>query len=256
MKLHGKVAVVTGGARGIGRAISIALAAEGASVAVNYRSSETEAKQLVAEIEDAGGRAMAVGGDVSDPAAAATVVEHTIAGLGGLHIVVNNAGIAKDTLIFNMTPEDWQSVMNVNFGGVFNTTKAALNHLMGQREGSIINISSVMGERGWVGQSNYSASKGAINSFTRCAAVELARFGVRVNAVLPGFAPTDLVSELVDKAGKGIKKQVPMRRFAGLDEVAAMVVYLAGPGSAYTTGTTLAVDGGAGAQLGLGRPEW
>ena len=255
MKLQDKVALVTGGAKGIGRAICVALASEGASVAVNYRSSKAEALDLVREIEAAGSKGIAIAGDVSNAAEAVSMVEQTIAELGGLHVLVNNAGIVKDTLIFNMEPDDWQSVMNVNFGGVFNGTKAALSHFMSQREGTIINISSVMGERGWIGQANYSASKGAINAFTRSAAVELARFGIRVNAVLPGFAPTDMVAELVDKGGKGIKKQIPLRDFARVEDVAALAVFLAGPDSTYMTGTCLPVDGGASAQLGLGRPE-
>jgi 3-oxoacyl-[acyl-carrier protein] reductase len=255
MNLDDKVALVTGGARGIGRAICFALAGAGASVAVNYRSSQAEADEVVRQIEAAGGKAVALAGDVSDPAAATAVAEQAIAALGGLHIMVNNAGITKDALIFNMEPADWQSVMNVNFGGVFNGTKAVLSHFMAQREGTIINISSVMGERGWIGQSNYSASKGAINAFTRCAAVELARFGIRVNAVLPGFAPTEMVSGLIDEGGKGIKRQLPLRRFGNVEEVAALAVFLASPESGYMTGACLPVDGGGSAQLGLGRPE-
>lgn len=255
MNLDDKVALVTGGAKGIGRAICLTLASAGASVAVNYRSSQAAAEDLVGQIEAAGGKAVALAGDVSDPAAAAALVSQTIASLGGLHILVNNAGIVKDALIFNMEPADWQSVMNVNFGGVFNGTKAVLDHFMAQREGAIINISSVMGERGWIGQSNYSASKGAINSFTRCAAVELARFGIRVNAVLPGFAPTEMVAGLIDKGGKGIKRQLPLRKFASVDDVAALAVFLASPDAAYITGACLPVDGGGSAQLGLGRPE-
>jgi 3-oxoacyl-[acyl-carrier protein] reductase len=255
MNLDGRVALVTGGAKGIGRAICLALAGAGASVAVNYRSSQAEADELVRQIEAAGGKAVALVGDVSDAAEAAALAERAIAALGGLHIMVNNAGIVKDVLIFNMEPADWQSVMNVNFGGVFNGTKAVLPHFMAQREGTIINISSVMGERGWIGQSNYSASKGAINAFTRCAAVELARFGIRVNAVLPGFAPTEMVAGLIDKGGKGIKRQLPLRRFANVEDVAALTVFLASPDSAYMTGTCVPVDGGGSAQLGLGRPE-
>jgi 3-oxoacyl-[acyl-carrier protein] reductase len=255
MNLDDKVALVTGGAKGIGRAICLTLASAGASVAVNYRSSQAAAEDLVCQIEAAGGKAVALAGDVSDPAAAAALVSQTIASLGGLHILVNNAGIVKDALIFNMEPADWQSVMNVNFGGVFNGTKAVLDHFMAQREGAIINISSVMGERGWIGQSNYSASKGAINSFTRCAAVELARFGIRVNAVLPGFAPTEMVAGLIDKGGKGIKRQLPLRKFASVDDVAALAVFLASPDAGYITGACLPVDGGGSAQLGLGRPE-
>jgi 3-oxoacyl-[acyl-carrier protein] reductase len=254
MKLRDRVALVTGGSRGIGRAICLALAADGAAVAVNYRSGEAQAREVVDEIEKAGGKAVAVGGDVSDYAEAEAVVQKTIADLGGLHVLVNNAGISKDALIFNMEPEDWLSVMKVNFGGVFNCVKASLGHFMGQRDGSIINVSSVMGERGWVGESNYAASKGAVNAFTRCSAIELARFNVRVNSVLPGFVPTDLVTGLVEKSGKEIKKQIPLRDLGEVDDVAAMVTFLASPESRYMTGVLVPVDGGAAATLGLGRP--
>jgi len=168
---------------------------------------------------------------------------------------VNNAGISHDALIFNMDPGDWLRVMRVNYGGVFNCTKAAMEHFMGEREGVVINISSVMGERGWIGESNYSASKGAVNAFTRCAAMELARFGVRVNAVLPGFVPTELVAGLVEKdGGKGILRQLPTRSFGDPDDVARLVVFLAGDGSKYMTGTLVRVDGGASAMLGTGAP--
>src|SRR5439155_18921641 len=169
---------------------------------------------------------------------AQAMVQQTIDELGGLHILVNNAGISKDALIFNMDPNDWLDVMRTNFGGVFNCTKAAIGHFMGERDGAIVNISSVMGERGWVGESNYAASKGAVNAFTRCCAMELARFGVRVNAVLPGFAPTGLVAELLEKdGGKGIRRQIPMRSFATVEQVADAVVFLAAPGASYMTGT-------------------
>ena len=249
------MALVTGGSRGIGRAISEALAAEGAAVAVNYRATKSGAVEVVKGITDAGGKAVAVPGDVAEYADAETMIKQTVDELGGLHILVNNAGISRDALIFNMEPNDWLDVMRVNFGGVFNCTKAALNHFMGERDGVIINVSSVMGERGWVGESNYAASKGAINSFTRCSAVELARFGVRVNAVLPGFAPTELVAGLIDKdGGKGILRQIPMRCFAQVEEVANTVVFLAGPGATYMTGALLTVDGGASTVLGVGAP--
>ena len=254
MKLHDRVALVTGGSRGIGKAICLGLAAEGAAVAVNYRSGESEAAEVVKEVEAAGGRALAVPGDVSSYADAERMVEQTVNELGGLHILVNNAGVSRDSLIFNMEPEDWLKVMGVNFGGVFNCTKAALGHFMAKRDGSIVNISSVMGERGWIGESNYAASKGAVNAFTRCSAVELARFNVRVNAVLPGFVPTDLVTGLVEKSGKEIKKQIPLRSLGQVEDIAAMVTFLAGEGSRYMTGVLLPVDGGAAATLGLGRP--
>jgi 3-oxoacyl-[acyl-carrier protein] reductase len=254
MKLDGRVALVTGASRGIGRAISVTLAAEGAAVAVNYRSGEAQANEVVEQITQAGGKAVAIQGDVSDFAQAEATVMATIERLGGLHILVNNAGIARDKLLFNMEPQDWLDVMKVNFGGTFNCTKAVLSTFMAQRDGSIVNISSVMGERGWVGESNYSASKGAVNAFTRCCAMELARFKIRVNAVLPGFAPTELVSGLVEKeGGKGIKQQIPMKDFAEVEEVARVVAFIAGPDGSYMTGSLLTVDGGASCALGLGK---
>jgi 3-oxoacyl-[acyl-carrier protein] reductase len=154
-----------------------------------------------------------------------------------------------------MEPGDWLDVMRVNFGGVFNCTKAVMPHFMGQREGVILNISSVMGERGWLGESNYSASKGAVNAFTRCCAMELARFGVRVNAILPGFVPTELVEGLVSKdGGKGILKQLPMKSFGEVADVANLVVFLASDDAKYMTGSFVTVDGGAAAMLGTGAP--
>ncbi len=255
MELDGKSALVTGGSRGIGRAICETLAARGAAVAVNYRSGREQADEVVAGIEERGGRAVAIPGDVADFAQAETAVAQAAEALGGLHILVNNAGISRDALIFNMDPQDWLDVMRVNFGGVFNCTKAALSVFMAQREGAIVNISSVMGERGWTGESNYAASKGAVNAFTRSAAVELARFGIRVNAVLPGFAPTDMVAGLMDKdGGKGIKKQIPMKVFAEVGEVASVAAFLAGPGSSAMTGALVTVDGGVSAQVGVGKP--
>jgi len=255
MKLSGRVALVTGGSRGIGRAISEVLAAEGAAVAVNYRASKSGADEVVEAITAAGGKAIAVAGDVAEYAQAEAMVAETIERLGGLHMLVNNAGISKDALIYNMDPEDWLAVMRVNFGGVFNCTKAALGHFMGERDGSIVNVSSMMGDRGWTGESNYAASKGAINAFTRCSAVELARFGVRVNAVLPGFAPTELVAGLLEKdGGKGILKQIPLKTFASVEEVAHVVAFLAGPDSSYMTGSLVTVDGGVGSMLGVGAP--
>jgi 3-oxoacyl-[acyl-carrier protein] reductase len=255
MKLEGRVALVTGGSRGIGRAIAQALAREGAAVGVNYRSGKEQAEEVVDEIAQAGGKAAAIPGDVSDYEQANQMVEQTVSELGGLHVLVNNAGISKDALIFHMEPDDWLNVMRVNFGGVFNCTKAAMPHFMGQREGVILNISSVMGERGWLGESNYSASKGAVNAFTRCCAMELARFGVRVNAVLPGFVPTELVEGLVSKdGGKGILKQLPMKSFGDVADVANLVVFLASDDAKYMTGSLVTVDGGAAAMLGTGAP--
>jgi len=254
MKLEGRIALVTGGSRGIGRAVCEALAAEGAAVAVNYRSGQQQAEEVVAAIESAGGRAVAIQGDVADYDQVVAIVEQTVEALGGLHILVNNAGIAKDDLIYNMDPGTWLEVMKVNFGGTFNCTKASLAVFMPQREGVIVNVSSVMGERGWTGEANYSASKGAVNAFTRCSAVELARFGIRVNAVLPGFAPTEMVAGLMAKdGGKGISKQIPLREFATVEEVAGVVVFLTTPAAGHMTGALVVVDGGVSTQVGVGK---
>lgn len=255
MKLQGRMALVTGGSRGIGRAVCIALAGHGATVAVNYRSGESEAAEVVREIQERGGNGVALRADVSDYEEAQALVREALTRLGGLHILVNNAGIARDRLIYQMQPKDWLDVMRVNFGGVFNCTKAALDHFMAERDGIIVNVSSVMGERGWIGESNYSASKGAVNAFTRCCALEFARFGIRVNAVLPGFAPTELVAGLTEKdGGKGVKKQIPMRAFADVEQVASVVAFLAGPEASYMTGSLVVVDGGASTMLGVGAP--
>lgn len=222
---------------------------------VNYRSGKEQAEEVVAGIESRGGKAAAIPGDVSEYEQAEAMVKQTTDELGGIHILINNAGIAKDDLIYNMPPDMWLEVMRVNFGGVFNCTKAALGEFMSQREGAIVNISSVMGERGWTGEANYSASKGAVNAFTRCCAVEFARFGIRVNAVLPGFSPTEMVAGLLEKdGGKGILKQIPMKAFAEVEEVASAVVFLAGPDSSAMTGSLIPVDGGVSTQVGVGRP--
>jgi 3-oxoacyl-[acyl-carrier protein] reductase len=255
MSLDDRAALVTGASRGIGRAVALALAARGAAVAVNYRSRKEEAASVVREIEEAGGRAVALHADVGDPAAARGLVEDATGALGGLHILVNNAGITRNGLIWDVPGDAWLDVMRVNLGGAYHCTAAVARHFMGQRDGAIVNVSSVMGLGGWIGQSNYAASKGALNAFTRSTAVELARFGVRVNAVAAGIVPTELVGDVLAKdGGRGIRRQVPLRTFATPQDVASVVAFLAGPESSYVTGEVVRVDGGLAAQLGMGRP--
>lgn len=250
-----RIALVTGGSRGIGRAIALALVDVGYAVAVNYRSRAAEAQAVVDEITARGGRALPVAGDVADPEQAKAIVRRTINELGGLHVLVNNAGVVRNRLVFDMAPDDWRAVMDVNFGGVFNCTLAAIDHFAVQRDGAIVNVSSVMGDRGWIGQANYAASKAAVNAFTRCCGLEFSRFGVRVNAVLPGLTDTELVADLFKQDGaQGILRQIPMGRFPGAEEVASAVVFLAGPASGGMTGAFITVDGGASSLLGVGKP--
>lgn len=252
--LKGKVALVTGGSRGIGAAVCRALAADGATIVVNYRSAEQDAAKVVSAITADGGEAMAIGADVSDLDGVQEMIGHAIDRFGGVDILVNNAGVNRDRLLHTMVPEDWLEVMRTNFGGVFNCTTSLLPHLMAKGDGVIVNVSSVMGERAWIGAANYAASKAAVNAFTRSCALEYARFGIRANAVLPGFTPTDMVGALAEgDSAKGIRKQIPMRRFGEVDQIAKVIRFLCGPESEYLTGALVPVDGGAMTALGLGR---
>jgi 3-oxoacyl-[acyl-carrier protein] reductase len=252
--MKGRVALVTGASRGIGRATALALAARGASVAVNYQAAGDEAAAVVTAIENLGAAAVAIPADVSEPAQATELVERARQELGGLHVLVNNAGISRDSLIFDMDLDEAWRVMKVNLGGVVNCTRAAVGHFMAQHGGSIVNVSSVMADGGWTGASSYAASKGAINSFTLCSAVELARFGIRVNAVLPGFTATDLVEPLLgDGRARQLARQIPARAFADAEQIGQVIAFVAGPGASYMTGALVRVDGGFGTQLGAGR---
>ncbi len=207
MRLEGKVALVTGGARGIGRAISLALAREGVSVTVNYRESREEAEALVEEIRASGGKAESRGADVTE----AGPVEEMIAGVldaqGRIDILVNNAGIIRDALLLEMDEEGWRSVLDTNLGGIYRCTRAVVVPMVMQRGGSIINISSIAGEKGGKGQSNYAASKGAVNAFTRAMAAELGSKRIRVNAIAPGFIETEMSRRILEESGEFIKKQ-------------------------------------------------
>ncbi len=246
------MAIVTGAGRGIGRAIAKALAEEGALVAVNYAHSAQAAEELVQEIQAADGVAKAYQTDVSHYAAVEELVATVIKDFGRLDIVVSNAGISRDTLLANMTYDECWDVMRTNFGGVFNLTRVAMTYMMQERRGRIINISSPVAERAPVeGQANYAASKAAIEGFMRCAALELARFGITVNSVAPGFVPTELVGGLLDKHKDRIIRRIPMRKFEKPEEVAQAVLFLASDEASYITGEVIHVDGGVNMSMGL-----
>jgi len=244
MMLKDQVALVTGGSRGIGRAIVKALAAEGARVAFVYRGSKEAADSLVQEISQAGGTARAWQVDVADTAAAQSCAEQVEKEWAKIDILVNNAGVIRDDLFVRMEPEAWNTVLQTNLGGVFNFCKAVAYSMMKARRGRIINVSSVAAEHVNPGQTNYAASKGAINAFTRALAVELASRNVTVNAVAPGFIETDMSEAVRNKAGDLIKKFIPMRRIGQPDDIARVVVFLASDASGYMTGQVLTVDGG------------
>jgi len=244
MRLKDQVAIVTGGSRGIGRAICKAFAAEGARVACVYRGNQQAAEALAQEIAAAGGACLAVQCDVAKLDDVQKAAERIEKEWGRLDILVNNAGVIKDDLFVRMEPEAWQTVLQTNLGGTFNFCKAVGYTMMKQRKGRIINISSVAADYVNMGQTNYSASKGAINSFTRALAVELASRGVTVNAIAPGFIETDMSEAVRNKAGDLIKKMIPMKRLGQPDDIAKMAVFLASADAAYLTGQVITVDGG------------
>src|SRR3984893_2254940 len=244
MRLKDQVAIVTGGSRGIGRGIVKAFAAEGAKVACIYKGNQAAADSLVAEVTQAGGIAKAHQCDVANHDDALKVVEAVEAEWGPVNIMVNNAGVIRDGLFVGMKPDEWNEVIQTNLGGTFNFCHAVAMKLARQRKGRIINISSVAAEHTNPGQTNYAASKGAINSFTRALAVELASRGVTVNAIAPGFIETDMSAAVRNKAGDLIKKFIPMKRVGTPEDVARGAGFLASADSAYITGQVLTVDGG------------
>jgi 3-oxoacyl-[acyl-carrier protein] reductase len=239
MRLKDKVAVVTGGSRGIGKAIAQALAAEGARVAVVYRGSQQAADGLAEQIK---GKAYQC--DVADLASVEACVKKVEADLGPIDILVNNAGVIHDDLFVRLEPEQWNVVLSTNLGGTYNFCRAVAYPMMRKRAGRIINVSSVAAEHVNMGQTNYAASKGAINSFTRALAVELASRGVTVNAVAPGFIETDMSAAVRNKAGDAIKKFIPMKRIGVPEDIAKVAVFLACDDSSYITGQVITVDGG------------
>ena len=239
-----KVALVTGGSRGIGRAIALRLAAEGAYVVVNYAKNREAAEEVVSSIEKAGGRARVSGFDVSDFDTVQEEIENLVTELGGIHILVNNAGITQDTLIVRMKKEDWDNVMTTNLNGVFNCTKAVARIMIKQRQGRIINLTSVVGEMGNSGQTNYAASEAGIIGFTKAAARELASRAITVNAVSPGFIETDITQNLTDEIRKQYIDKIPLQRFGSPEDVAGVVSFLASDEASYITGEVLRVNGG------------
>jgi 3-oxoacyl-[acyl-carrier protein] reductase len=242
--LSGKVALVTGGSRGIGRAIALRLAEQGADVAFSYRGNEDAARETVAAIEGLGRRAHAVQADVRDPEAADALVKSAIGALGKLDILVNNAGITRDDLIMRMSVDDWRDVLETNLFGAFYATKAVTRPMLKARSGRIINITSVSGQAGQTGQANYSSAKAGLIGLTKASARELASRGITVNAVAPGFVLTELTQDLPDALQAQITERTPLGRFGTPEEIAHAVAFLASDEAAYITGQVLAVDGG------------
>ena len=244
LRFEGKTALVTGASRGIGAAIALRLAAEGAAVAVNYAGSKDAAEAVVEAIRTAGGSAFAVQADVSDKAACDTLVGQAIAEFGKLDVLVNNAGITRDGLLVRMSDADWDAVIATDLTAVFSMSRAAAKVMMKARSGCIVNISSVVGISGNAGQVNYAAAKSGVIGLTKSIARELASRHVRCNAVAPGFIDTDMTAVLSESQREAISSQIALGRLGAAADVAAAVAFMASDDAAYVTGQVVAVDGG------------
>lgn len=244
MILHEKTALVTGAGKGIGRAIALRLANEGANVVINYSGSEDAAADCAAECEKAGVRTLRVKADVSDAAQVEEMFARAVEEFGTVDILVNNAGITRDKIILRMKEEDFDSVLDINLKGSYNCMKAASKIMLKQRSGRIISISSIVGLRGNAGQVNYSASKAGIIGMTKSLARELASKGINVNAVAPGFIETDMTKALPESGKEKLLAVIPAGRMGKPEDIAGAVLFLAGPDSSYITGQVLTVDGG------------